>query len=88
MEVLELVKYDLGIRSDTRDSYLLALIEATKNQVEKVHGLKLDPNDANHTLFLASYSAWRYKTRNEDNGMPRWLQWQLHNLVITNKAGG
>jgi hypothetical protein len=85
-EVLHLVKARLGISSNVRDIYLLAIIEGVLTELEEEQGLVLDEANSYHLMFVADFSTWRYQNRDSDGGMPRHLQYRLHNLII--RAGG
>ena len=80
--ILELVKARLGISSYIRDTYLLAIIESIITELESEKGILLDRDNANHLMFIVDYSTWRYQSKDEPGGMPRHLQFRLHNLVI------
>ena len=80
--ILELVKARLGISSYIRDTYLLAIIESIITELEDEKGILLDSENANHLMFVVDYSTWRYQSKDEAGGMPRHLQFRLHNLVI------
>lgn len=80
--VLGVVKERLGIRSTARDTYLLAIIDGAITELEDEKGLVLDGANPYHLMFVVDYSSWRYQSRDSDTGMPRHLQYRLHNLVI------
>jgi hypothetical protein len=85
-EVLHLVKARLGITSTVRDIYLLAIIEGVLTELAEEQGLELSETNSYHLMFVADFSTWRYQNRDSDGGMPRHLQYRLHNLMI--RAGG
>lgn len=85
-EVLQLVKARLGISSTVRDVYLLAIIEGVLTELEEEQGLVFSETNSYHLMFVADFSTWRYQNRDSDGGMPRHLQYRLHNLMI--RAGG
>ncbi len=80
--VLELVKARLGIKSNVRDTYISSIITGLIKELKESQGLELDVANAHHLMFIVDYTAWRYSNRDEPNGMPRHLQWRLHNLII------
>ena len=82
MDALELVKARLGITSSKRDDYLEAIIDGLKKELEEVQGLKLDEKNYYHIMFLVDYAAYRYENKGENSGLPRHLQWRLHNLFV------
>lgn len=81
--VLQLVKENLGIKTDVRDGYLNAIIKGVIKELEDEKGLALDGNNDYHLLFVVDYAVWSY--RNKDGAeMPRHLQFRLHNMIIHN----
>lgn len=80
--VLGVVKERLGLRSAVRDTYLLAIIDGVVKELEDEKGLVLDGTNPYHLMFVVDYSSWRYQSRDSDTGLPRHLQFRLHNLII------
>ncbi len=80
--VLELVKSRIGISSSVRDAYLYHIIEGIITELEDEKGLVLDGTSPYHLMFVVDYSTWRYQNRDSMDGMPRHLQFRLHNLMI------
>lgn len=87
MEVLKLVKARLGISSDTRDEYIQAIIDGIEKELKERQGLDIDISNPFHLMFVVDYSCYRYENKGEHSGMPRHLQWRLHNLFIAGKTG-
>lgn len=85
---LELVKARLGITTSIRDSYLEAIVDGVISQLENEQGLSLDPDSPHHLMFVVDFASWRYLNRDTYEGMPRHLQFRLHNLMISQHAGG
>lgn len=81
--VLELVKARIGITSATRDEYLAKIVDGVKAELEKQQGLSIDLDRPDVLMFLVDFSTWRYQNRDSMEGMPRHLQFRLHNLVIS-----
>jgi len=84
--ILALTKARLGISSTVRDSYITAIINSVIKELEDEKGIILDETNTNHLMFVVDYATWRYQSRDSDAGMPRHLQYRLHNLFI-HKAG-
>ena len=82
LTVLELVKARLGINTTVRDSYLTAIAEGIIKELEDEKGLVLDSANPYHLMFVVDYATWRYQSRDSTEGMPRHLQFRLHNLII------
>lgn len=80
--ILMLVKARQGITSDVRDTYLTAIIEGIVKELESVQGITLDSANQCHLMFVVDYATWRYQSRDEMGGMPRHLQFRLHNLFV------
>lgn len=79
--VLQLVKEAIGIKTDVRNTYITAIINGVIKELEDEKGLSLDRNNPYHLLFVVDYVAWSYKNK-DGAGMPRHLQFRLHNLII------
>lgn len=87
-QALELTKARLGITSTVRDFYLEKIIEGVIEELQDVNGLSLDEDNPYHLMFVVDYADWRYSNRDAEGGMPRHLQFRLHNLIIQNFGGG
>ena len=81
-QVLELVKARLGITTAVRDIYLTAIIEGIIKELTDEKGLVLDGTNPYHLMFVVDFVTWRYQSRDSDAGLPRHLQFRLHNLII------
>jgi len=79
--MLELLKANLGISTQARDSYLQAILDSVKDELINEKGVPFDETNNVHLMFLVDYAAWRYRDRGE-GVMPRNLQYRLHNLII------
>ena len=80
--VVALVKERLGIKTNVRDTYLTAIVDGVIKELEDEKGLALDGANSYHLIFVVDYATWRYQSRDSDTGMPRHLQYRLHNLFI------
>jgi hypothetical protein len=80
--MVALVKERLGIKTDVRDIYLTAIVDGVIKELEDEKGLALDGANPYHLMFVVDYATWRYQSRDSDTGMPRHLQYRLHNLFI------
>jgi len=80
--VLALVKERLGIKTTARDTYLTAIVDGVLEELEDEKGLTLDDANNYHLMFAVDYATWRYQSRDSDTGMPRHLQFRLHNLML------
>lgn len=82
--ILSLVKARIGISSSVRDTYLTAIVNSIIKELEDEKGITLDSQNMNHVMFIVDYSTWRYQNRDGEKGIPRHLQFRLHNLMIHN----
>lgn len=80
--VLELVKARLGISTNVRDTYLLAIVDGVIKELEDEKSIILDSTNPYHLMFVVDYSTWRYQNRDSEGAMPRYLQYRLHNLIV------
>lgn len=80
--IVSLVKERLGIKTTVRDTYITAIVDGVKAELEDEKGLTLDGANPYHLIFVVDYATWRYQSRDSDGGMPRHLQYRLHNLII------
>lgn len=84
--ILDLVKARLGITSSVRDSYLSAIIDGVRKELEEEKGIAIDDTNPYHLMFIVDYATWRYQSRDSEGDMPRHLQYRLHNLIIHNSS--
>lgn len=80
--VVSLMKARLGISSTVRDTYLTAIADGVIKELEDEKGLVLDSANPYHLIFVVDYATWRYQSRDSNTGMPRHLQYRLHNLFL------
>ena len=82
MDTLELVKARLGISSDKRDEYFEAIIDGLITELREVQNIDIDETNPGQLMFLVDYAVYRYENKGEHSGLPRHLQWRLHNLFV------
>lgn len=82
--ILNLVKARIGLRTEVRDEYLTHIISGIIEELEDIQGLSLDAENTYHLMFVVDYADWRYSNRDNHKGMPRHLQFRLHNMIIAN----
>ena len=85
--ILSLVKARIGISSNARDTYILSIAESIIKELEDEKGIILKPDNMNHVMFIVDYATWRYQNRDGSKGLPRHLQFRMHNLIIHNGGG-
>lgn len=82
-QLLELLKLKLGISTTLRDKPLKKIIDAVISELGENLGVVLDPELADHEMFVVDFAAYRYEGGVD---MPRHLQWRLHNLQVSSKG--
>lgn len=80
MDVMTLLKIDLGIIGDAYDPLLSQLINAAKEFITK-EGVSLTES-AEDTQLVVMYASYLYRKRATDEGMPRMLRWALNNRLF------
>lgn len=80
--VLALIKARLAISHTARDTYFLAIINGVIKELSDEKGLTLDSSNPSHLIFVVDYATWRYQSRDSKDGMPRDLQFRMHNMLI------
>ena len=84
---LSLFKLDLGITHNLRDPLFSNLIGSSIMELEK-EGVDLSSSTVEDIQLVVDYSLWMYRKRDQDIGLPRRLQFKIHNRVIQKAVGG
>lgn len=79
--LLNLLKTDLGITHNMRDSFFIQLIKGIKIEIER-RGITLDDNSADDQMLIVDYAAWSYRKRQEDIPLAKNIQHRLRNRII------
>jgi len=85
MDGLELLKQDLQILTNKSDKYLETLLQSAKSFLAR-EGIK--ENDSVEYQFInVHYAAYLFRKRaGEVTAMPRFLRWEMNNLLMHQKA--
>lgn len=83
--LLALLKLDLGITHNLRDSYFNKIIASSQKEIERT-GIVLEWDNDDDQMLVVDYAAWSYRKRQEDIPLSRNLQIRINNRVIQ-KAG-
>lgn len=87
-EKLSLLKQDLQLLTTANDTFLYALISAAEEAMRK-EGIILSPSDAGIDMAVIQYAAYLFRKRaSEETMMPRFLRYQLNQILFSQKAGG
>jgi len=83
--LLELLKLDLGITHNLRDTYFNNLLVSSQKEIE-ITGIALDFSSPDDQILVVDYTAWAYRKRQEDIPLSKSLKSRINNRVIK-KAG-
>lgn len=85
-EILDYVKFNLGLTTDLRDKYLLQIIKGARAELKESG---IDPEGQsdsyidNYDNYLADYAAYMYRNRGGEAELPRHLLFRRRNLIIS-----
>lgn len=87
-EILEYVKFNLGLSTDIRDPYLEQIIRGAKGELKR-SGIDPEGQDEDYKLhydmYLVDYSAWLYRNRGGEGSLPEHLAFKRRNLIVGHK---
>lgn len=85
---LAILKQDLQMLTTANDEYLGTLLDLAAGAIQR-EGIKLIEDDTECDMAVVQYAAYLFRKRAAaDTTMPRFLRWQLNNLLFSQKAGG
>ena len=91
-EKLAVLKSNLQMLTTANDTYLGYLLEAGEAAIQR-EGIT-DDGSADYEACVIDYAAYLFRKRaastaggkTSETGMPRFLRWQLNNLIMAQKA--
>ena len=85
---LAILKQDLQLLTNANDDYLMTLILAAKNAIQ-TEGITLTEGNVLVDTAIVQYAAYLFRKRaSEETIMPRFLRYQLNQLLFSQKVGG
>ena len=85
---LAILKQDLHMLTTANDEYLGTLLDLAAGAIQR-ESIKLIEDDTECDMAVVQYAAYLFRKRAaEDAAMPRFLRWQLNNLLFSQNAGG
>ena len=81
----QLLKMNLGLTSEKRKPYFENLLLCSKEELEE-KGIVLSEEKAEDIGLLHEYAAWKYRSRENEKGMSRMLQFRIRNRIIKGRA--
>lgn len=86
IEILAILKVDLGISSTALDQYLQLLIDSARAFIAE-EGIVLNDSSSSDGTLVEMYAAYLYRKRREETAaMPRMLRWALNNRLFVQKG--
>lgn len=86
LDLLDMLKIDLGIITGEFDDRLIGYIAYAKDQIEK-EGADVCMNTIGDMQLIVMYAAWLWRKRDTGEDMPRMLRYALNNKVLGGKMG-
>ena len=85
-EKLIVLKQDLQLLTASNDEYLGTLLDLSAQAIQ-TEGIRLIENDLECDMVVIQYAAYLFRKRAApDTTMPRFLRWQLNNLLMSQKG--
>lgn len=85
-EKLVVLKQDLQLLTSSNDEYLGTLLDLSAQAIQ-TEGIRLIENDLECDMAVIQYAAYLFRKRAApDTTMPRFLRWQLNNLLMSQKG--
>lgn len=85
MALLEMLKVDLGIKTNAYDDRLNIYLESAQTEILR-EGISLDLSDVGDMQLVVMYAAWTWRKRADGSGMPRMLRYALNNRLFSQKV--
>lgn len=85
MELLEMLKVDLGITTTAYDDRLNIYLENAQTEIAR-EGISLDMSTVGDMQLVVMYAAWTWRKRATGDGMPRMLRYALNNRLFSEKS--
>lgn len=81
--VLLLLKANLGISSNKRDTYLNSLLQSVYSELKAkgIHEVNELEKDHDLVMLIVDYASWQYRSRGEGS-MPRNIQYRIRNRIV------
>lgn len=85
-ERLTLLKNDLQMLTSSNDTLLSSLLDASVEYIQK-EGITLVENDIGIDMIIVQYAAYLFRKRaSEETAMPRFLRYNLNNILFSQKG--
>lgn len=85
MELLQMLKIDLGISGTAYDERLSAYLTAAEQSIIAEGAATLNTTNAEDAELVVMYAAWTFRRRDTMDAMPRMLRFKLNNRIFHEK---
>lgn len=86
-EKLTILKQNLQMITGANDEFLNRLLEQSSAAI-KTEGIRLEENNIECDMAVIDYAAYLFRKRaSQDTAMPRFLRYNLNNLLFKQKGG-
>lgn len=85
--MLEMLKVDLGISNNAYDVRLEQYLEAAQKEIIREGVTFPETLAVDDMQLIVTYAAWMWRRRDDMQGMPRMLRYQLNNRILSQKMG-
>lgn len=83
---LVVLKQDLQMLTTANDDYLKTLMKLAASAIE-TEGITLTEGNIDSDMAVIQYAAYLFRKRaGTDTTMPRFLRWQLNNMLFSQKG--
>lgn len=83
---LLVLKQDLQMLTTANDDYLKTLMKLAASEIE-TEGITLTEGNIDSDMAVIQYAAYLFRKRaGTDASMPRYLRWQLNNMLFSQKG--
>lgn len=83
---LLVLKQDLQMLTTANDDYLKTLMKLAASKIE-TEGITLTEGNIESDMAVIQYAAYLFRKRaGTDASMPRYLRWQLNNMLFSQKG--
>lgn len=84
--ILSLLKMQLGISTTVKDTLLTSKVNSAIAEIEDALGVMLSETDPRHIDLAVDFAAWKYENPDAQLGIPRFIEFRIHNLQIKKAA--
>jgi len=85
INMLQMLKIDLGITTTAYDTRLQQYINSAKAEIER-QGATLNTEVLEDAQLVVMYAAWMWRKRDDMVAMPRMLRYALNNRIFAEKV--